>query len=110
MKCSFAALEAAGFKGVRHAPCRWGRAYGRMPGGESRSLPDGAETHLSCLTPLSGWIGYVQAPFGRRGCNGERAAGAPCQDERLAKPEPQAQDFVIQTHILRNVLTLKNRH
>ena len=35
--------------------------------------------------PLSGWIGYVQAPFGRRGSNGERAAGAPCQDERLAK-------------------------
>lgn len=57
--------------------------------------------------PSSGWIGYVQAPFGRRGCNGERAAGAPCQDERLAKPEPQAQDFVIQTHILRNVLTQK---
>lgn len=50
MKCSHAALEAAGFKGVRHAPCRWGKAYARMPGGESRSLPDGAETHLSCLT------------------------------------------------------------
>lgn len=50
MKCSFAALEAAGFKGVRHAPCRWGKAYIRMLGGESRSRPDGAETQLSCLT------------------------------------------------------------
>lgn len=59
--------------------------------------------------PSSGWIGDRKAPLGRRGCNGERAAGAPCQDERLAKPEPKAQDFVIQTHILRNVLTLKNK-
>jgi len=25
MKCSCAPMEAAGFKGVRHAPCRWGR-------------------------------------------------------------------------------------
>lgn len=37
-------------QGGRHAPCRWGKAYVRMPDGESRSLPDGAETHLSYLT------------------------------------------------------------
>lgn len=57
--------------------------------------------------PLSGRMSYVQAPYSRRGCNGERAAGSPCQDERLAKPQPKAEDFVIQTHILRNVLTHK---
>ncbi|PIX66705.1 MAG: hypothetical protein COZ43_05445 [Sphingomonadales bacterium CG_4_10_14_3_um_filter_58_15] len=31
-------------------PLSMGKAYVRMPGGESRSLPDGAERHLSCLT------------------------------------------------------------
>ncbi|RKF22979.1 hypothetical protein D6851_00200 [Altericroceibacterium spongiae] len=50
MKCSFAALEAAGFKGAGTPLIDGGKAYVRMPGGESRSLPDGAETHLSCLT------------------------------------------------------------
>lgn len=69
--------------------------------------PRWREMALILSDPLSGRMSDREAPYSRRGCNGERAAGSPCQDERLAKPEPQAQDFVIQTHILRNVLTHK---
>jgi hypothetical protein len=107
MKCSCAPLEAAGFKGGRHAPCRWGKAYVRMPGGESRSLPDGAKTHLSCLTLCQAGL----VVWKRHLAGGDATGNA--QRVPLAKmsvwqnPSREAQDFVIQTHILRNVLTQK---
>jgi hypothetical protein len=90
----------------RHAPVDGGRHTSVCLAGRAEVSPMALNEPI-LSDPSSGWIGDREAPFGRRGCNGERAAGAPCQDERLANPEPQAQDFVIQTHILRNVLTQK---
>ena len=54
------------------------------------NLPDGAEHWLDA---------DVRAC--RRGCNGERAAGAPCQDCPLDKP-PAKHGFVLQGDILQS--------
>lgn len=59
---SIAALEAAGFKGVRHAPCRWGL-------GSAEGSP---------LVRIGSMPHSAPQP---EGCNG-RAQRLPCQDMR----------------------------
>lgn len=90
MKCSRAALEAAGFKGVRHAPCRWGKAYGRMSGGESRSLPDGAETHLSRLTRCQAGLVTCKRHLAGGDATGNAQRVPLAKMSVWQKPEPKA--------------------
>lgn len=73
-----------------HAGGAWKLTLGDGVRGE-RSLPDGAELWLDANVRTC-----------RRGCNGERAAGAPCQDSPLNKTQPTGV-FVLQGDILRCV-------
>ena len=70
-----------------HAGGAWRLTLGDGVRGE-RSLPDGADHWLDANVCTC-----------RRGCNGERAAGAPCQDCPLDKP-PAKRGFVLQGDIL----------